>query len=92
MNQRPRNKKIKKSIGLDLSLKSSKDLLTREHQVSDEPEFVRAILESEDISEKAHQKTSTFHLLLSIFTYTNRAEQVLRERGLDEDILLKISK
>jgi ATP-dependent Clp protease ATP-binding subunit ClpC len=49
---------------------------------------VRALLEAEDISKKAAQPLSSTHLLLALFTFQNRAQILLEERGVDEDRLL----
>ncbi|MBJ80673.1 MAG: AAA family ATPase [Myxococcales bacterium] len=57
--------------------------------VTDSPEVVRAFLEAKDIAKRADQHMSSAHLLLALFTFSNRAQALLIERGIDEDTLLK---
>jgi ATP-dependent Clp protease ATP-binding subunit ClpC len=57
--------------------------------VTDSPEVVRAFLEAKDIARRADQNLSSTHLLLALFTFSNRAQALLIERGIDEDSLLK---
>ena len=54
----------------------------------DSPEMVRAFLEAEDIARRARQRLSSAHLLLALFTFPNRAQVLLGERKLDEDLIL----
>ncbi|MEO1172190.1 MAG: Clp protease N-terminal domain-containing protein [Myxococcota bacterium] len=57
--------------------------------VSDSQASVRAYLEAEDIADRAGQSLSSLHLLLGLFTFPNRAQALLIERGIDEDRLLE---
>ena len=57
-------------------------------KVSDSQACVRAWLEAEDISRRADQQTSSLHVLLAFFTFPNRAQALLIERGIDEERLL----
>lgn len=57
-------------------------------KVSDSQACVRAWLEAEDISRRADQQTSSLHVLLAFFTFPNRAQALLVERGIDEERLL----
>ena len=57
--------------------------------LTDSPEVVRAFLEAKDIAQRADQNLSSTHLLLALFTFSNRAQALLYERGIDEDALLK---
>jgi len=56
--------------------------------VPDSVEAVRAFLEAEDIATQASQRISSAHLLLALFTFPNRAQALLAERNVDEDIIL----
>jgi ATP-dependent Clp protease ATP-binding subunit ClpC len=56
--------------------------------VHDSAEMVRAFLEAEDIARRATQTPSSAHLLLALFTFPNRAQVLLSERKLDEDLIL----
>ncbi|MBN1961625.1 MAG: ATP-dependent Clp protease ATP-binding subunit [Deltaproteobacteria bacterium] len=56
------------------------------HESSD---TVRAFMEAEDIARRAAQPPSSVHLLLALFTFPNRAQVLLEERGLDEDLILR---
>ncbi|HTP51557.1 MAG TPA: ATP-dependent Clp protease ATP-binding subunit [Anaeromyxobacteraceae bacterium] len=51
-------------------------------------ELAQVLAEAEDISRNVHQKLTSAHLLLAFFTVPNRAEMLLRERGVDEDRIL----
>ena len=53
------------------------------------PEAIRAFLETEDIAGRSGQPMSSAHLLLALFTYSNRAQILLVERGLNEDVILE---
>ncbi len=57
--------------------------------VSDSRASVRAYLEAEDIAQRAGQPLSSLHLLLALFTFPNRAQALLIERGMDEDRILE---
>ena len=56
--------------------------------VPDSAEAVRAFLEAEDIAAQAGQRISSAHLLLALFTFPNRAQALLAERNVDEDVIL----
>lgn len=51
-------------------------------------ELTRAIREAEDIARSSGQTLSTAHLLLALFTFPNRAQLLLKERRIDEDVIL----
>lgn len=51
-------------------------------------ELSRAIREAEDIARSSGQSLSTAHLLLALFTFPNRAQLLLKERHIDEDVVL----
>ena len=57
--------------------------------VPDSAENVRAFLETEDIAARAGQTSSSAHLLLALFTFPNRAQVLLNERGIDEERILR---
>lgn len=57
--------------------------------VPDSPEAVRAFLEAEDIASRANQPLSSAHLLLALFTFPNRAQALLLDRGISEDTILE---
>jgi ATP-dependent Clp protease ATP-binding subunit ClpC len=57
--------------------------------VPDSAETVRAFLEAEDIAARANQQPSSAHLLLALFTFPNRAQVLLGERGIDEERVLR---
>jgi ATP-dependent Clp protease ATP-binding subunit ClpC len=50
--------------------------------------MVRVFLEAEDISQRAAQPISSAHVLLAIFTFQNKAQQLLSERSINEDTVL----
>src|SRR4051812_615515 len=54
----------------------------------DSSELAQVLHEAEDIAQSVHQKATSAHLLLAMFTLENPAEIVLKERGVDEDVLL----
>ncbi|HZN94148.1 MAG TPA: ATP-dependent Clp protease ATP-binding subunit, partial [Myxococcales bacterium] len=54
----------------------------------DSSELAQVLHEAEDIAQSVHQKATSAHVLLALFTLENPAEVVLRERGVDEDVLL----
>src|SRR5512140_472523 len=55
----------------------------------DSTEFAAVFSEAEDIAQSVGQRLTTAHLLLAVFTAENRAQRLLRERGIDEDMLLQ---
>ncbi len=57
--------------------------------IPESAETVRAVLEAEDIAARAQQRPCTAHLLLAFFTFPNRAQILLNERNVDEDIILR---
>jgi ATP-dependent Clp protease ATP-binding subunit ClpC len=52
-------------------------------------ELAQVLAEAEDIARSVNQKLTTAHQLLAFFTIPNRAELLLRDRGVDEDRLLE---
>jgi ATP-dependent Clp protease ATP-binding subunit ClpC len=57
-------------------------------QVIDSMELAQVLAEAEDIARNVNQKLTSAHQLLALFTVPNRAEMLLRERGVDEDRIL----
>src|SRR5512138_590858 len=53
-------------------------------------ELLQVLTEAEDIARSVNQKLTSAHQLLAFFTVPNRAEILLRERGIDEDRILEI--
>jgi ATP-dependent Clp protease ATP-binding subunit ClpC len=51
-------------------------------------ELAQVLAEAEDIARSVHQRITSAHQLLAFFTVPNRAEMLLRERGVDEDRIL----
>jgi len=51
-------------------------------------ELAQVLAEAEDIARNVHQKLTSAHQLLAFFTVPNRAEMLLRDRGVDEDRIL----
>ena len=51
-------------------------------------ELAQVLAEAEDIARNVHQRLTSAHVLLAFFTVPNRAEMLLRERGVDEDRVL----
>ena len=51
-------------------------------------ELAQVLAEAEDIARSVNQKLTSAHQLLAFFTVPNRAEILLKERGVDEDRLL----
>ncbi|HEY2028488.1 MAG TPA: AAA family ATPase, partial [Myxococcales bacterium] len=60
----------------------------RELMAQDAADLTQITSEARDIAEKVSKEPSTAHLLLAMFTLPNAAEELLRERGCDEDKLL----
>ena len=52
-------------------------------------ELAHVLAEAEDIARSVNQKLTTAHQLLAFFTVPNRAELLLRDRGIDEDKILE---
>src|SRR5512132_1392682 len=55
----------------------------------DSTEFALVQAEAEDIARSVNQRLTTAHLLLAAYTAENRAQRLLRERGIDEDRILE---
>jgi len=51
-------------------------------------ELAQVLSEAEDIARSVNQKLTSAHQLLAFFTVPNRAEILLKERGVDEDRIL----
>jgi len=56
--------------------------------VVDASDLAQVLAEADDIAQSVGQKLTTAHVLLALFTIENRAQVLLRERGIDEDRLL----
>ncbi|MFZ5469982.1 MAG: AAA family ATPase [Myxococcota bacterium] len=54
----------------------------------DSTDFAQVMAEAEDISSTVSQKLTTAHVLLAMYTVENRAALLLKDRGVDEDLLL----
>src|SRR5512133_2719630 len=57
-------------------------------QVIESMELAQVLAEAADIAATVNQKLTSAHQLLALFTVPNRAEILLRERGVDEDRVL----
>ncbi|MBI5069845.1 MAG: ATP-dependent Clp protease ATP-binding subunit [Deltaproteobacteria bacterium] len=57
-------------------------------QVIESMELAQVLAEAEDIARNVNQKLTSAHQLLAFFTVPNRAEMLLKERGVDEDRIL----
>jgi ATP-dependent Clp protease ATP-binding subunit ClpC len=57
-------------------------------QVIESMELAQVLAEAADIAVSVNQKLTSAHQLLAFFTVPNRAEILLRERGVDEDRIL----
>ena len=57
-------------------------------QVIESMELAQVLAEAADIAASVNQKLTSAHQLLAFFTVPNRAEILLRERGIDEDRVL----
>lgn len=55
----------------------------------DSTDFAQVLAEADDIANAVSQKLTSAHLLLALFTVENRAQLLLKERGIDEDTLLQ---
>jgi ATP-dependent Clp protease ATP-binding subunit ClpC len=51
-------------------------------------ELLQVLAEAEDIARSVNQKLTSAHQLLAFFTVPNRAEVLLKDRGIDEDRIL----
>ncbi|MHB1844211.1 MAG: AAA family ATPase [Deltaproteobacteria bacterium] len=56
--------------------------------VPDASDLAQLYAEAIDIAQNVRQPVTTAHCLLALFTFQNRAELLLRERGVDEDVVL----
>ncbi len=56
--------------------------------VIDSMELAQVLAEAEDIARNVNQRLTSAHQLLAFFTVPNRAEVLLKERGVDEDRIL----
>ncbi len=56
----------------------------------DSTDFAQVMSEADDIAQAVNQRLTTAHLLLAMFTVENRAALLLKERGIDEDVLLEL--
>src|SRR5262245_39594689 len=54
------------------------------------PTLARVFHEADEIARATGARTTTAHLLLALFTVKNRAERLLRDRGIDEDKVLDL--
>ena len=57
--------------------------------VPDASDLAQLYAEAVDIAQSVRQPVTTAHCLLALFTFENRAEVLLKERGIDEDRLLE---
>src|SRR3954469_4528441 len=55
---------------------------------TESPELAQIAAEAQDIARNVGQAPGTAHLLLATFTVPGPADQLLRERGCDEDKVL----
>ncbi|HUB09801.1 MAG TPA: ATP-dependent Clp protease ATP-binding subunit [Myxococcales bacterium] len=58
--------------------------------VPDASDLAQLYAEAVDIAQSVRQPVTTAHCLLALFTFENRAEVLLKERGIDEDRLLEV--
>src|SRR5919201_2149676 len=58
-------------------------------EMVDSTDFAQVLNEAADIAQSVSQDLTTAHLLLALFTVENRAQLLLKERGIDEDVLLE---
>src|SRR5439155_20927952 len=59
-------------------------------QLSSTDDLAAVFDQAREIAEESEQRLSTAHVLLALFTVPNRAEAVLKDRGVDEDRLLEV--
>jgi len=55
----------------------------------DSTDLAQVLHEANDIAQSVAQKLTSAHLLLALFTVENRAQLLLKEKGVDEDSLLE---
>ncbi|MFE8598005.1 AAA family ATPase [Archangium violaceum] len=55
----------------------------------DSSDLAQVLNEAHDISQSVAQKPTSAHVLLALFTVENRAQLLLKEKGVDEDSLLE---
>ncbi|WP_375765449.1 ATP-dependent Clp protease ATP-binding subunit [Archangium gephyra] len=55
----------------------------------DSTDLAQVLLEAHDIAQSVAQKPTSAHVLLALFTVENRAQLLLKEKGIDEDSLLE---
>jgi ATP-dependent Clp protease ATP-binding subunit ClpC len=65
-------------------------LLGQKTHVPPAPDLSRALAEARSIADGVGQPLTTAHLLLALFTVPNPAEVLLKDRGIDEDVLLAL--
>src|SRR5512140_1743810 len=56
----------------------------------DSTDFAQVMSEAEDIARSVNQRLTTAHVLLGMFTVENRAALLLKDRAIDEDVLLEL--
>lgn len=59
------------------------------HSLPRAPALSRVLAEADDIAHATGLRTTTAHALLALFTVKNRAERLMRDRGVDEDRILE---
>src|SRR6266702_5800799 len=64
------------------------DARSRMPHVIESMALAQVLAEAEDIARSVNQKLTSAHQLLAFFTVPNRAELLLRDRGIDEDKIL----
>ncbi|WNG37574.1 ATP-dependent Clp protease ATP-binding subunit [Archangium violaceum] len=55
----------------------------------DSSDLAQVLHEAHDIAQSVAQKPTSAHVLLALFTVENRAQLLLKEKGIDEDTLLE---
>ncbi|NPC84272.1 ATP-dependent Clp protease ATP-binding subunit, partial [Pyxidicoccus fallax] len=56
----------------------------------DSTDLAQVLHEANDIAQSVVQRLTSAHVLLALFTVENRAQLLLKERGVDEDSLLQL--
>ncbi|WP_163992697.1 AAA family ATPase [Pyxidicoccus caerfyrddinensis] len=56
----------------------------------DSTDLAQVLHEANDIAQSVVQRLTSAHVLLALFTVENRAQLLLKERGVDEDALLQL--
>ncbi|RKH01379.1 ATP-dependent Clp protease ATP-binding subunit, partial [Corallococcus sp. CA053C] len=56
----------------------------------DSTDLAQVLHEAHDIARSVAQKPTSAHVLLALFTVENRAQLLLKEKGVDEDALLQL--